>query len=80
MGSVQSLNMHLVGIHAIDTSIHTIRQGFSTCYAYVQVATVTNIHRMKQTNRGSVTVMRIHAIEASIPAVRQGFCDCYAYV
>ncbi len=45
------------------------------------VATVTSIHRVKQTNkRVSVVVMRIHAVLANLPAVRQGFSDCYIYV
>ncbi len=61
LGSIPSFNTHLVIIRAISTCIHTLKQGSSNCYAYVQVAIVTNKHGMKHTKRGSVTVMRIPA-------------------
>jgi hypothetical protein len=72
MGSIQSFNTHLVSVRAIGTCIHTLRQGFSNCYAYVQVAIVTNIHRMKQ-QTGVLLLLCVFMPD-------QSFGDCYVYV
>jgi hypothetical protein len=50
-------------IPAVLASLPTVRQGFSDCYIYVQLDTVTSLHSMTHTQLGSVTDMCVNTID-----------------